>query len=134
MTLQVRWMITATMLLTATFGCEKAGPAIAPVAGRVTLEGSPLSNGLVGFISKNGFVSSAQLSPEGRFRLVSQFGDGIPLYEYSVTMTPLPKDSMLIEPAMESKSPEAKSDIPNRYQYPDKRGLNDTVSGRQSDL
>lgn len=113
------------VLLACCAGCGKSGPPIAAVSGTVTLDGAPLTEGVVGFVSASGYVSSAHLGPDGHFRQTSQYGPGIPLGEYRVTV--LPSNPDLNEMSMMSKQPLRPSKIPTKYQYPDRSGLSATV-------
>ncbi len=95
-------------------GCGGAdnAPPIAPVSGRVTFQGQPVAPGVVNFASEAGFAASANLDSDGKFRLVSQYGSGIPHGTYKVTIAPPP-------PAMgEGENPVAPPDdpkIPKKY-------------------
>jgi hypothetical protein len=118
--------------LAALAGCGKPGPKIAPVTGVVALDGSPLSSGVVSFVSASGYVSSARLAPDGRFRLVSQYGDGIPLGAYRVTVLPEPGDPREMPVRRANVSPT--SAIPLKYQYPDRSGISATVVETRNEM
>lgn len=110
------------------FGCTRSGPQIAPVSGTVTLDGKPLPNGVVSFVSEAGFASSAPLDADGRFQLVSQFGQGAPLGTYRVTLS-----QQSLPPSAESTAPRARlprHEIPERYHYLDRSGISLTVEDR----
>ena len=115
----------ALLLLLA--GCGTSGTAIAPVSGRVTLDGKPLAQGVVCFVSPAGYASSAPLQPDGSFRLVSQYGKGIPPGDYRVAIAPA---SDLAAMDMTGKTPKTASEIPAKYQSVTTSGLSATVDGQ----
>jgi hypothetical protein len=117
------WLIALLACVTA---CGKSGPELAPVSGTVYLDGTPLTEGVVCFVSASGYVSSATVGLDGRFQLTSQYGPGIPLGDYRVTV--LPKSPEVNAMSMQSKSRLPTSSIPFRYQYPDRSGLTATVA------
>lgn len=93
-------------------GCGPAGPAIFPVAGRVTLDGKPLTQGIVCFVSEAGYLGSVMLGPQGEFRLASQDGQGIP--RGLCRVTGCPPESGLID--LETTTPAKPAvDIHARY-------------------
>jgi hypothetical protein len=108
-------------------GCGPSPPAIAPVSGRVTLDGKPLAQGYVCFASPDGYASSAPLEPDGSFRLVSQYGKGIPLGSYRVTIVPRTEEgSVSMTPETKPRNPAANS-IPAKYHYIHSSGLTAVV-------
>ena len=120
------------VLLACLVGCGKAGPKIVPVSGTVSLDGAPLTEGVVGFVSASGYVSSASITPDGHFKLASQYGPGIPLGAYRVTV--LPSNPLPTELSMQSKQSNPPSKIPPKYQYPDRSGLDANVDGIVSEF
>lgn len=107
-------LLTSISLVVA--GCGPSGPSIAPVSGKVVLGGKPLTEGTVCFVSASGYVASASLGPDGAFRLVSQYGKGIPLGDYRVTITPCANKVSLPMPP-ENVKPTQASHIPTEYQF-----------------
>lgn len=70
-------------------GCGKKAPPIAPVTGKVTYEGKPLpGRAVIHFMSDAGFGSSCEVQPDGTFLLGSEYGKGIPLGKYKVSIMP----------------------------------------------
>ena len=103
-------------LILLLLGCRPAGPPIAPVSGVVRLDGKPLAEGNICFISAEGFAASAPLKSDGAFRLGSQYGKGIPLGTYRVIVVPRdPRGPVpMIPTAAAARKPP--SIIPARYQ------------------
>jgi hypothetical protein len=100
-------------LLWATLGCSADGPEIVPVSGQVLLDGTPVTEGIVSFISPSGFGASAPLQRDGRFQLTSQYGGGIPAEIYQVAIIPPPPP--MTAAAMEGQAVAANSPIPEHY-------------------
>jgi len=63
--LQLRCWLALTLLL---LGCQR-GPQLAPVSGRVTLDGKPLETAEVAFLPDNGRASHGLTDATGRFEL-----------------------------------------------------------------
>jgi hypothetical protein len=72
------------------------------------------------------------VGPDGRFRLVSQYGAGIPLGTYRVTVLPEPGDPR--EMPMRRKNVLPTSAIPLKYQFPDRSGISATVVETRNEL
>lgn len=128
----MRILCSSIAVIVCFLGCGKSGPPIAPVSGTVSLDGAPLTDGVVSFVSTSGYVSSAPLGLDGHFRLVSQYGDGIPLGTYRVTI--LLQNPEPNEMSMQSKRIALPSKIPVRYQYPDRSGLTASIEGQSCEL
>jgi hypothetical protein len=119
----------AIVIIAIVAGCGKAGPKLAPVSGTITLDGAPLTDAVVSFVSASGYVSSAPLDANGHFKLTTQYGPGLPLGDYLVSVLPQNPagNGATMEAAMKSNRPSPRSRIPERYQYPNRSGLNATV-------
>jgi hypothetical protein len=112
-------------------GCGSSGPPIVSVSGKVTLDGMPLTEGVISFISKSGHVSSAPIASDGTFQLVSQYGKGIPLDGYSVSILPRQElDPTKI--SMAGNTVKTNSRLPMKYQNPAISGLTANVNGSSS--
>lgn len=102
-------------------GCTRppAGPPLVPIAGRVTLDGSPVTPGIVSFFDAGLQGISATLDADGRYRVQTTRGDGLPAGEYRVTVTPIEpapdhdRPSMAHEAFLPRKPP--RSTVPARY-------------------
>lgn len=103
-------------------GC---GPSRAPtgkVSGKVTLEGQPLTSGLIQFSSeKLGAGASADLDAAGTYKIDVPLPVG--LYEVAVQPPPLPAPHEMQQPIT---APRTK--IPARYQDPKTSGLTATIN------
>jgi hypothetical protein len=61
----------------AAMGCQKSGPELAPVSGKVNYQGKPLPFGTVVFLPESGRTSTGNIQPDGTFQMVtSGRGDG----------------------------------------------------------
>ena len=118
------------VLLLWVAGCGVPAPAIVPVSGQVTLNGQPLAQGCVCFASPDGYASSAPLQPDGSFRLVSQYGKGIPPGRYRVTVVPSAEEGLVrMTPETKPRNP-ATHVIPTKYRYAHSSGLTAAVDVR----
>ncbi len=92
-------------------GCSNDRPEIVAVSGRVTFQGEPVSEGVVLFVSETSFGTSAGIETDGSFTLLSHYGQGIPLGQYQVAVTPPDDDEE------EDASPAIDSypNIPQKY-------------------
>jgi len=93
-----------------------------PVAGRVTLDGQPLSSGTVSFMTESGAVATGKIGADGAFRMVpfGASGDGVPAGRYKVVVC-APDPNALA--AMKLPDGPVPSLIPERYNSPDTSGL-----------
>jgi hypothetical protein len=82
----------------STLGCGPAsGPKLAPVSGKVLLDGAPLKSGTINLVAdeskgaKQTGSSSGSIGPDGTFKITTDGKDGAPLGWYKVvvvTMVP----------------------------------------------
>lgn len=74
----------ACMTLVAAMGCSNH-PEIAPVSGRVTIDGAPLTVGFVRFVPAGARSSTGKLNAQGEYRLTCLTeGDGAIVGEHQV--------------------------------------------------
>ncbi|HEX5472522.1 MAG TPA: carboxypeptidase regulatory-like domain-containing protein [Lacipirellulaceae bacterium] len=66
--------ITSAVLLVALMGCTQSGPQIAPVHGRVTLDGQPLKYAGVVFRSPGKNPSGGTTDENGNYELIYKLG------------------------------------------------------------
>lgn len=96
------------------------------IAGKVTFQGQPLSEGLVSFAcSENGIQMSATIKPDGRYEIITTEGAGLPQGTYRVVVGP-PLVAPLMKPSPGLKAKEY-SDIPEKYRRYETAGLTLTV-------
>jgi hypothetical protein len=104
-------------------GCGGTGPALAPVTGKVTVAGAPLTSGTVNFESVDrGFAAPGVLQSDGTYKVRSQHGDGLPIGRYRVSITPPPGN----DPLGGKKAPPS-SPIPEKYRSFTTSGLDADV-------
>jgi hypothetical protein len=83
----------ACFILLLSVGCG-GPPAVAtvPVSGKVTLEGQPVSSGLVSFAAADDKVGAGLctgiIGADGEYKISSDGKPGAPLGKYKVTVTP----------------------------------------------
>ena len=111
-TFGLAWRLTPvslTIVLSVT-GCFQSGPPITKVSGKVTFQGQPVTEGVVNFVSESGFGVRATLGTDGSYRLRSHHGNGIPLDNYKVSISPPPFDPV---PLDLSQPPPKRPEYPN---------------------
>jgi len=112
-------LIVAAVLQT---GCTGAATPVGAVSGKVTLDGKPLSEGEINFMTPTGFGASASIQ-NGVYTLArSQFGQGIPPGDYLVAIGPVIK--MGADPLAKTSDTQSSPDaIPDKYRNPETSGL-----------
>lgn len=106
--------IAITLVALFVTGCgQSSAVPTAAVSGRVTLGDQPVTEGIVSFVSKQGFGASAPLQPDGTYRLQSQHGAGIPLGAYKVIVQPPAVEINENDP--NPQKPSESSLIPRKY-------------------
>lgn len=105
-------------------------PELAPVSGKVTVGGQPLTRGIVQFVpdAERGNAAPAavgEIQPDGSYTLVTagQAGAPVGFHKVKVTARAEPKDETDTLP---------ESLIPMRYENPDASGLTAEVKANQS--
>jgi hypothetical protein len=117
----MRWLLVLTIVLAGlATGCSGGGKAVtlAPVSGTVTLAGRPLTAGHVTFESAEGFAGSAPLDASGAFQMRCQHGDGMPVGQYRVSISPPSRDPL--DPTAPKQPP---ATIPFKYHIATTSGL-----------
>jgi hypothetical protein len=95
-----RWpMLTRIVPIGALFitmlGCGRPSYQldVAPVTGKVTIDGRPLSSGYVTFVVGRGRASSGTIQPDGTFTMSTyEQGDGAQVGTHPVVVNPVPPD------------------------------------------
>jgi hypothetical protein len=121
------WALFLTAL--AGTGCEQAAVERVPVAGKVLIDGQPLTEGTIRFVPELGRPASSAILADGSFELASDSVDrssqlGIPRGTYRVQVT---ASKILDEETVEWKAPAAYADFRTS-------GLNVTVDRPTRDL
>lgn len=100
-------------LLLAGCGGQTAGPKIAPVSGKVELDGQPLADALVEFKPQSGRPSYGRTDAEGKYSLVySQAANGAALGTYTVRISTGQEGNFV---AGEMVSPPVPEKVPEKY-------------------
>ncbi len=89
-------------------GCAKSGAEIAPVTGRITLDGKPLAFAIITFQSEGKSAASSGTDKDGRYELMYKRGvNGAPVGLNRVTILPGPDPfprRLVIPPSYNSES------------------------------
>jgi hypothetical protein len=110
--------IAALAILTLCAGCGQSGPATAPVKGKVTLDGQPLTTGRVITLPEADRGANGLIAPDGTFEL-STFSDrdGATLGKHKVGVVAFEAT------AGGPESPTGRSLVPERYNNPETSNL-----------
>lgn len=115
----------AALLLAATLGCGDGRPRRVPVAGKVLLDGQPLSTGSVQFVPEHGRPAGGMILPDGSFRLTCyEHNDGATLGTHMVSVT----SAQALNPV------QTKWFAPKKYSKPGTSGIQITVEESIDDL
>ena len=100
-----------------TIGCGSGGPELGPVTGKVTLDGKPVTNGLVTFMPiGGGRPATGKTDANGQYALIGVDGKGALLGQHRVTVTTVAEAVVVTE--MRSDSAEyAKQAVANPSDY-----------------
>lgn len=104
-------------------GCGDGGaeaPPIATVSGKVTFDGTAVSEGVVNF-NGVGFGAQATLGSDGTYELTSQYGSGIPLGSYKISIEPPPPETK--PDTAELVDAGDFENIPKKYRSPETSGF-----------
>lgn len=102
-------------------GCGPAGPPSGTISGTVTLNGQPLSAGVVVFNNTAaGIGADAPLNASGEYRLDTPIPAGP--YDVAIQPPPAPPPDQMGQATAQPKSP-----IPNKYLDPKTSGLKTTI-------
>lgn len=117
---KARWVRSLLILITAVFiGCGPKGPDLAPVTGRVTLDGQPLTHGHVGTLPVAGRGARGNIQPDGSFELHTYAdNDGARVGKHKV--------GVAVYDASGPRGPESeygKLLVPRHYTNPESSGL-----------
>jgi hypothetical protein len=115
------------LVCAATLGCGR-GETLGTVHGKVTLQGKPVTAGIVVFSSKEkGVHMTASLQPDGGYELQMARGFGLPLGTYQIAINPpIFEAPMPGKPDPQPKAP-SQSNIPLKYYRFETSGLSLTV-------
>jgi hypothetical protein len=107
-------------------GCSSEEPR-GRIAGRVTCQGKPLTEGRVVFINtEKGVSMTARIQPDGTYEVMTAKGAGLPLGEYRVAVCPPPPDAtvgVFVKPANAGSH----AGIPRKFRDVKTSGLTLTV-------
>ena len=74
-------------LLLVLCGCSESGPNLAPVKGKVLLDGQPLSSGRISTVPAAGRGANGAIQPDGTFELTTESpGDGAVVGTHAVSV------------------------------------------------
>jgi len=122
-------IVPGLLLLTATLSCEQSGPELAPVEGKVVIDGEPLRFGSVMFQAKSGQPARGIIQEDGTFELTTyEPGDGAHVGVNRVRVTQFASQS----PKRRAENPDGEPSlgellIPRRYTRYETSGITVTV-------
>lgn len=102
-------------------GCSRRSYSLAPVTGRVTLDGAPLAGGVVNFqpqatgATTVGPGSTGRIDADGRYQLASI--DGVPGAVVGRHLVRIYSRSPESAPKGDTDSPGSRERVPSRYNY-----------------
>lgn len=97
------------------------------IAGKVTFQGAPVSEGLVFFSNRdNGIHMSGELKSDGSYEIITAKGAGLPLGTYQVRVRP-PLQPLPEGPVRAAPKPKEFPNIPAKYREYETSGLTLTV-------
>jgi hypothetical protein len=107
-------------------GCDR-GEVRGRIAGKVTFQGQPVSEGFVLLNNNDKAIHmTAPLKPDGSYEILTAKGAGLPLATYGVCVTPPPPPPIDIE-AKERPTIKQYPNIPQKYRNDQTSGLTLTV-------
>lgn len=113
----------ALALLMASVGCGKSAPVTGKVAGKLTYKGQPVSDALVIFESaETQRTITAPVKADGTYEVVIAGGEGLPVGNYQVWVTP-PPHSIPMEQFKTPPPPKQYPNIPQKFREPETSGL-----------
>lgn len=84
-----RFVCVLPILACCVLGCGKAGPPLTKVGGNVTLQGKPVTAGIVIFQSADQLVNvMSDIDAQGHYELKTHDAAGIPPGKYRVSLKP----------------------------------------------
>lgn len=118
----MKHLLTIAYCSALLIGCHR-GESLGKVAGQVTFQGQPVTEGQIMFINRElGVYMTADLGVDGTYEVVCAHGTGLPPGAYQVAITPPPPDLPLrshVPRPRKSSYPE----IPAKYHDPNTSGL-----------
>jgi hypothetical protein len=115
-------------------GCNKTGPEMARVTGRVTYDGKPVPKGTISFqaVTPGGRNATGMIEPDGSYTLqTEQPGDGAQLGDYHVGISA--RDDVVLDYTPPTPIP-PKWLVPEKYENPKTSDLKATVKSGRNDI
>lgn len=117
------WTMALAGCLACAIGCSKGGPPTGRIQGRVTYEGSPVTEGVVSIYSPDlGIGADAKIGTDGDYATSEPLRTG----KYTVAVFPPPDPPP--QDAMPVASAKTYPNIPQKYRDPKKSGLSVTIA------
>jgi hypothetical protein len=115
--------------LSLTLGCDGTSSNMAPVNGKITLDGAPLKTGVVSTIPLKGRGSKGGINPDGTFELgTDSVNDGASVGLHKVAVLAFDKSA-----GQGAEAERGKPLVPNRYLSPESSGLTiDVKAGEEN--
>jgi glycine/D-amino acid oxidase-like deaminating enzyme len=117
-----KWAAVVSMAVVLS-GCGGRREKLCPIAGRVTLQGKPISTGMIRFSSTQAPIDMlANLGPDGTYEITRGQGPGLPEGTYRVAIMPS-MGNRPIGDFTQNKAATPNPDIPNKYRDLSTSGL-----------
>ena len=124
-----------SLFLSACGGGASDAPDLAAVSGTVTLDGQPLADANVTFISENGPVSTAKTDAQGNYSLGTKGqNDGATVGNHKITVTKVSQIPESNDPTGLQAAEDAGQVIPAKYADMNSSGLTATVEAGQDNV
>ena len=128
-------IVAALLMIVALPGCGRKALGTAPVRGKVTLGGKPVTQGKVLFLPQKGPMASGELGPDGGYALMTYSpGDGAIVGECSVSIQPFSERTAKPGENRPVPSPRPEVDIPKKYHRVDTSGLKRMVESQENEF
>lgn len=111
--------------------CTGCGPSYGDVRGTVTLNGKPVTKGIVIFLDETNLPYSGEIQPDGTYSIQKIPAGPVKVYAY--TRPPSSATLRTRDPAAPAEKP-GPDDIPAKYANPETSGLSTTIKSGSNEF